>query len=565
MLRPGKIRLGDILVEQGLLTVEQLQFCLDEHRKTGRRLGQVVVDNGIATDEHIGQALAKQLHIPYVNLKNYRLNPNISRLLPELRARRHRAVVLEERDDAFLVGLADPTDLFVHDEIARLLKKDVDLAVVSEEGLFQALNRIYRKGSEISDAARELGQDLGNGPIEFGAVEALSIEDAPVVRLLQSLFEDAVQVGASDIHIEPQAKAVQIRFRMDGVMHFQTEADSKIAPSLSLRLKIMADLDIAEKRLPQDGRFGVSINNQPVDVRLSTMPTQYGESIVMRLLNQAKGMLRLDSIGIPPAMLKRLRQILARPNGLVLVTGPTGSGKTTTLYGALAELNTPERKLITIEDPVEYKLPGINQVQVNEKIELSFARVLRSALRQDPDVVLIGEMRDHETAQVGMQAAMTGHMVFSTLHTNDAISTPDRLLDMEVPRYVMASALQVVIAQRLVRRICQSCSAPYQPTAWELVWLRTELGESAAGHEYKQGTGCSQCSNTGYKGRTGVYEMLEISDEVAEALGKADHVEFHRAAEKQMDGWTLRRHAVQLVLEGKTTVQEGMSVSNQAF
>jgi MSHA biogenesis protein MshE len=558
MSRPGKIRLGDILVEQQLITDEQLQFCLDEQRKTGRRLGQVVVDNGIASEDDICQALARQLRIPYINLKTYNLNPNVVRLLPEIRARRHRAIVLEDRGTSLLVGLSDPTDLFVQDEIARLLKKNIDLAVVSEEALVMALNRTYRKASEINEAARELNQELGTTPLEFGAIETTSVEDAPVVRLLQSLFEDAVQVQASDVHIEPQANGVHIRFRIDGVMHLQTQAESRIAPSLALRLKIMANLDIAEKRLPQDGRFAIRVGNDPVDVRMSTMPTQYGESVVMRLLNQAKGALRLDSIGMPPDMLKRFREILERPNGLVLVTGPTGSGKTTTLYGALAELNTPDRKLITIEDPVEYKLPGVNQVQVNDKIELTFARVLRSSLRQDPDVVLVGEMRDHETAQVGMQAALTGHLVFSTLHTNDAISTPDRLLDMGVPRYIMASALQVVLAQRLVRRICQSCAMPFKPSAREVEWVRAEIGDSALEQKYLRGAGCTHCNGSGYRGRVGVYEMLEMSDELVHLLAGHGGGSFQKAALEQMGEWTLRRQAIRLVQEGATTISEAM-------
>jgi MSHA biogenesis protein MshE len=326
----------------------------------------------------------------------------------------------------------------------------------------------------------------------------------------------------------------------------------------------MANLDISEKRLPQDGRFAVKVGQQQIDVRFSTMPTLFGESIVMRLLNQSKGTLELDAIGMPPDMLKKFREILARPNGLVLVTGPTGSGKTTTLYGALAEINTPERKLITVEDPVEYRLPGINQVQINDKIELTFARVLRSALRQDPDVVLVGEMRDQETAQIGMRAAMTGHLVFSTLHTNDAVSTPVRLLDMGIPAYMMSSALQVVLAQRLVRVICDVCAEPHELTAPEHEWLMAELGNSVNEHRYMRGRGCTHCNGSGYKGRTGVYEMLEMTESLAEVTNEADPGAFIKAAEKQMDGWTLRRYAVQLVTRGRTTVSEAMLISNQA-
>ena len=565
MALPKKIRLGDILVQQKLLTQDQLMLCLSEQKRSGRKLGQAFVDNGFVSEEDICQALSKQFKIPYINLKTFHLDPHAVRLLPEIRARRFRALVLEDRPDSLFIGLADPTDIYVYDEIHRLFKKKIELAVVSEPALFQAISRIYRKTEEITDVARELGQELGDAQIDFAAADsAAGLEDAPVVRLLQTIFDDATQVQASDIHIEPQEDSLQIRFRIDGVMNFQTNSSIKIAPALALRLKIMSNLDISEKRLPQDGRFAMKVGQQKIDVRLSTMPTQFGESIVMRLLNQSKGALRLGAIGMPPDMLKNFREILARPNGLVLVTGPTGSGKTTTLYGALAELNTPDRKLITIEDPVEYKLPGVNQVQVNEKIDLDFARVLRASLRQDPDVVLVGEMRDQETAQIGMRAALTGHLVFSTLHTNDAVSTPNRLLDMGVPAYIMASALQVVLAQRLVRVICDVCHEQHELTLSERKWLKSELGQNIDQHQFKHGRGCSHCNDSGYRGRIGVYEMLEMTETLADIAAQSDHAAFLKAAEKQMDGWTLRRYAVRLASEGKTTVAEAMSISNQA-
>lgn len=565
MARPEKIRLGEILVQQKLLSEEQLQFSLGEQKRTGRKLGRVFVENGFVTEEQISGAIAKQLNIPYINLKFYHLNPDVVRLLPETQARRFRAIALEDRRDSLLIGMADPTDLFAYDEIARSVRRNIELAVVGESDLLQTIDRMYRRTEEISGLARELEQELGDTTVDFGSLAggATGNEDAPVVKLLQSVFEDAAQVRASDIHIEPQAERLQIRFRIDGVLHPQTDADIKIAASLALRLKLMSDLDISEKRMPQDGRFAVKVKNQQIDVRLSTMPTQYGESIVMRLLNQGGGTLKLGSIGMPPDMVKRFQAILQRPNGLVLVTGPTGSGKTTTLYGALAELNSTERKLITVEDPVEYRLPGINQVQVNEKIELTFAKVLRSALRQDPDVILVGEMRDQETAQIGMRAALTGHLVLSTLHTNDAVSTPVRLLDMGVPRYMVASSLQAVLAQRLVRVICESCTEPYTLTAAEREWLKYELGDTVDDRQYLHGRGCSHCNGTGYRGRTGVYEMLEMNSTVADAANHADPAHFLKVAQAQMAGQTLRRHAVALVIAGKSTVAEAMRVSSQ--
>ncbi len=564
MARPEKVRLGEILVQQKLLSEEQLQFALGEQKRTGRKLGRVFVENGLVSEEQISSALASQLQIPYINLKFYNVDPDTVRLLPETQVRRFRAIPLEERGGALLIGMVDPTDLFAYDEIVRLVRRGIALAVVNESELLQTIDRVYRRTEEISGLARELEQDLGDTVVDFGGLGGTpGLEEAPVVKLLQSLFDDASQVRASDIHIEPQEKRLQIRFRIDGVLHLQTEADIRIASALALRLKLMSDLDISEKRLPQDGRFAIRVKQQQIDVRISTMPTQYGESIVMRLLNQSGGILRLDSIGMPPAMVKKFRAIVQRPNGLVLVTGPTGSGKTTTLYGALSELNSMERKLITVEDPVEYRLPGVNQVQVNDKIELDFARVLRSALRQDPDVVLVGEMRDQETAQIGMRAALTGHLVLSTLHTNDAVSTPIRLLDMGVPRYMVATSLQAVLAQRLVRVICESCAHEVEPTAAEREWLKAELGDTVASQRYLHGRGCSHCNGTGYRGRTGVYEMLEMTSAVADAANHPDPAHFLKVAEAQMAGETLRRHAVALVVAGKTTIGEAMRISNQ--
>ncbi|HAV37923.1 MAG TPA: MSHA biogenesis protein MshE [Massilia sp.] len=564
MARPEKIRLGEVLIQQKLLSEEQLNQALADQKRTGRKLGRVFVENGFVTEEQISGALARQLNIPYINLKFYNISDQLVRLLPETAARRFRALVLEDRGETVLVGVSDPTDLFAYDEIARLLKKGVELAVVNETEVLHTIDRIYRRTGEITGLAREVEADVADAFVDFGAMGANpGLEEAPVVKLLQSVFDDAAQVRASDIHIEPQEGRLQIRFRIDGVLHLQTEADIKVATPLALRLKLMADLDISEKRLPQDGRFAVKVRNQRIDVRLSTMPTQYGESVVMRLLNQAGNTLRLESIGMPRKMLERFRAIVGRPNGLVLVTGPTGSGKTTTLYSALAELNSVEKKLITVEDPVEYRLQGINQVQVNEKIELSFARVLRSALRQDPDIVLVGEMRDQETAQIGLRAAMTGHLVLSTLHTNDAASTPLRLMDMGVPRYMVGGSLQAVLAQRLVRVICESCSTVYAPTPPERSWLRAELGDFAEQAQFFHGRGCSHCNGTGYRGRTGVYELLEMTRAVTDAANHPDPAHFLKVAQAEMAGDTLRRHGVQLAVQGRTTIAEAMRISNQ--
>jgi MSHA biogenesis protein MshE len=562
--RPEKLRLGQILVQQQRITEEQLKTALEEQKLLGRRIGRILTDKGIITEEQLAEALARQLNLAYVELRNVNIKREVVLKLPESAARRFRVLVLDDTGATCKVGMADPTDLTAYDEIARILKRDIEIAVVTGTDISRALDSIYRRTEQIAGLAQELGAELGEtNVVDFGTLKP-GLEEAPVVKLLQTVFEDAVQQRASDVHIEPQETKLQIRFRIDGVMHLQTQADARIANALAVRLKLMSGLDISEKRLPQDGRFNVRVRGTQVDVRLSTMPTQYGESSVMRLLNQSSGVLGIDKIGMPAGMVERVRAIIHRSSGMVLVTGPTGSGKTTTLYSALTELNTPERKLITVEDPVEYRLPGVNQVQVNEKIDLGFDRVLRSALRQDPDVILVGEMRDQATVETGMRAAMTGHMVFSTLHTNDAVSTPVRLLDMGAPRYMVALSLQLVIAQRLVSVVCRSCAKEHKLLPNEHEWLRQEFGESVDQHRFMSGSGCSHCNGTGFSGRTGVYEMLEMTNPVVAAANADDVQAFINAARAQMAGRTLRRHAATLAASGATTVNEAMRVSHQA-
>jgi len=564
MGRPEKIRLGDVLVAQKAISQDQLKSALEQQKKSGRKLGRVLIEQGFVNDEQICEAISRQLNIPYINLKFYNFNQEVVRRLPEVQARRFRAIVLEDRRANMLVGMADPTDLFAFDELGKILQREIEVAVVSEALLLQTIDRVYRRTEEISGLAKELERDIGDSYVDFGALGAgVGAEEAPVVKLLQSVFEDAVQVNASDVHIEPQEGKVQIRFRIDGALNPQTDVDSRIGPALVLRLKLMAGLDISEKRLPQDGRLNVIVREQKIDVRMSSMPTQYGESVVLRLLNRKATLQRLDRLGMPGDMLQRFQQLLQRTAGMILVTGPTGSGKTTTLYAALAELNTVDRKILTVEDPVEYRLPGINQVQVNEKIDLSFARVLRSTLRQDPDVLLIGEIRDQETAQIGLRAALTGHLVFSTLHTKDAASTPIRLVDMGAPSYMVATSVHAVIAQRLVRLICESCTEDRGPDAQDGRWLEAVLGSDWAGRKYRHGRGCSHCNGTGYAGRTGVYEMLEMTPDLVRAANKADPNTFIDAAHVHLKGRTLTDHAIALVVAGRTTVSEAIKVAVQ--
>lgn len=557
--RPEKLRLGDVLVQQRLISQEQLQKTLDLQRQTGKKVGRLLIETGIITEELLANGLARQLRIPFVNLKTFPFRADVVKLLPESAARRFRALVLEDKGDSLLLALGDPLDLFAFDELTRLLKRNIAIAAVPETQLALAFDRLYRRTEEISGLARALEKDLGDA-VDFGELTATAgIEGAPVVRLLQSLFEDAIQVGASDVHIEPQEAGLQIRVRVDGVLQTQTLADKRIAGALAQRLKLMAGLDISEKRLPQDGRFSVRLKEQTIDVRLSTLPTSYGESVVMRLLIQGAGMRRLDGIGMPEAMLKRFREVLGRSAGLVLVTGPTGSGKTTTLYAALAEINAAELKVITVEDPVEYRLPGITQVQVNDKIELTFARVLRATLRQDPDVILVGEMRDAETSEIGLRAAITGHLVLSTLHTRDAISTPFRLLDMGVPPFMVATSLQAVIAQRLVRLNCAECAEPQEPSAQEQAWL-TSMVEAGDAVQARRGRGCSACNGTGYAGRQGIYELLEMDAVLTQAASHSDPATFMKLARERMKGHTLAHHVLALVRQGRTSLAEALRI-----
>ena len=568
MARPERIRLGDLLIQEALLTPAQLDEALVDQKKTGRKLGRIFIDRQWVTEVQIAKAVARQLRAPFIDLSSRNLKPEVSALLPETHARRLRALPIENTPGAPLrVAMADPTDLNAYDEVARLTRREIDLAVVAESQLLAALDRVYRGSDAMAGLARELTADIANVEDEIGDLLGLSTattEDAPVVRLLSTMFEQALRSRASDIHIEPQERHLRVRFRIDGVLHVQTEADPKIAGAVALRLKLMSGLDISEKRLPQDGRFHVKLKHSSVDVRISTLPTQHGESVVMRLLNQSAGLLQIDSLGLPPDVAAAVARCLKRPNGMFVVTGPTGSGKTTTLYAALNALNDTERKIITVEDPIEYRLPGLNQVQVMDKIDLSFQRVLRAALRQDPDVILIGEMRDQTTAEIGLRAALTGHLVLSTLHTNDALSTPLRLIDMGVPRYMVALSLHLVLAQRLVRTVCGHCSEPHEPDAHHHEWLRQALGADCdavlATRPFRHGRGCEACNNTGYSGRSGVYEFIEMTQDLVEAMNDGDPARFTQAGRRQMAGRTLRRDALRLALAGRTTLDEAVRV-----
>ena len=560
-----KIRIGDLLVQNGIISEVQLQQALEKQRLSGLRLGRVLVDLGFVEENQFLTFLAQQMDIAFVDLKQFNFDTNLVMCLPEIHARRYRAIVLSENRGQVTVGMADPMDIFAYDEISRILQQNIDVAVVRESELLYTLDLVYRRTEEIASFAEALDEEITEGQFDLAAMTPLAQDgDAPVVKLLQSIFEDAVQVRASDIHIEPDETVLRIRQRVDGVLQEQVMKEKRISAPLVLRLKLMAGLNISEKRLPQDGRFSLLVKKRKLDVRLSTMPIEHGESVVMRLLDQTSGIASLDQVGMPEALLKQFRRLIHIPHGLILVTGPTGSGKTTTLYGALTELNEAGKKIITAEDPVEYRLPRVNQVQVNPKIDLSFARVLRAALRQDPDIILVGEIRDTETAEIALRAAMTGHLVLSTLHTNDAISSAMRLADMGAEGFLAAASLRAVVAQRLVRRLCDNCAVSYQPTLQEQHWLSATLGEERANAlQLKHPHGCHRCNNTGYRGRIGVFELLVLDDPMAEALRTADTSAFIAAAREAPDYTPLAIHALDYAGRGITSLAEVFRVSEQ--
>ncbi len=556
-----KIRVGDLLVEKGIISQEQLMVVLEEQKRSGRKFGRTVIDLGFVAEDKLLLELSSHFSMPYIDISRFQFDSEITRRLPESLARRYRAIILMEEEGQYFVGFVDPLDILAVDEVQRSLQKNIVAAFVKEQDVLNAIDRIYRRTEQIASIAGELDEELSESDLDLESLLAESdATEAPVVRLLQNIFEDAVQVAASDIHIEPDESVLRVRLRVDGELQEQVMKEKRVVSALVSRLKIMSGLDISEKRLPQDGRFNIRILNRSVDVRLSTLPTQYGEAVVMRLLDQSQGILNIQSLGMTPNIVQHFSNLITRPHGLVLVTGPTGSGKSTTLYAALSTLNAENKKIITAEDPVEYRLPRINQVQVNPKIGLSFARILRTALRQDPDIMLIGEMRDNETAEIALRAAMTGHMVLSTLHTNDAISTAVRLMDMGADSYLVASSLRAVIGQRLIRKICENCKSQYDISAQERTWL-LGMGADPDSHAFYQGGGCHHCSNTGYVGRTGVYELLELDDGMLDALRQKNISEFTTLAKNSELYLPLAACALEYAVAGRTTLSEVFKIT----
>ncbi|EGQ9215230.1 GspE/PulE family protein [Vibrio sp. Vb2354] len=553
-------RLGDLLVEEGIVSEEQIQQALNAQRSTGQKLGDALIDLGFITEKQMLDFLSQQLGLPLIDLGRAPVDAEAVQILPEVHARRLRAMVVARNGDTLRVAMSDPADLFIQESLMNLLGQyNLEFIVASERQLISSFDRYYRRTKEIASFAEQLHEEHKDvQSFDYGIDEADS-EEVTVVKLVNSMFEDAVQVGASDIHIEPDDQVLRLRQRIDGVLHETLLNEVNIASALVLRLKLMAHLDISEKRLPQDGRFNIKVRGQSIDIRMSTLPTQYGESVVMRLLNQSAGLRPLEESGLPPDLLARLRRQLARPYGMILVTGPTGSGKTTTLYGALSELNEPGKKIITAEDPVEYRLPRITQVQVNSKIDLTFSRVLRTFLRQDPDIILVGEMRDQETVEIGLRAALTGHLVLSTLHTNDAVDSALRMIDMGAPGYLVASAVRAVVAQRLVRRVCPDCKTEDHLDESRQQWLAGRFPNQVSTIFYK-GAGCQNCNLTGYRGRIGVFEMLELEQEMMDKLRANDAVGFAQAARRSENYKPLLASAMELALQGTVSLDEVMTL-----
>ena len=555
-------RLGELLLRDQIISPEQLQRAQEESRKSGDRLGNALIKTGAIPEEDLTQFLSKQYGVPAVNLAEFDIDPEVIALVPKDVAIRHRVVPVNRAGSSLIVAIADPSNILAIDDLKFVTGYNIEAVVASDVGISDAIERYYNKKKELdlAQVMNEIQDEVevvagGEAEINLSDLERAA-EDAPVVRLCNHLLLSAIQKGASDIHVEPYEKSYRVRFRIDGVLHEEMSPPVKLKAALSSRLKIMAHLDIAERRLPQDGRIKLRVDaDKEMDFRVSVLPTLFGEKIVLRLLDKGNLQLDMTKLGFEPDQLGDFKHAIESPYGMVLVTGPTGSGKTTTLYSALSELNTLTDNICTAEDPVEYNLPGINQVQMHEDIGLNFAAALRSFLRQDPDIIMIGEIRDFETAEIAIKAALTGHLVLSTLHTNDAPSTITRLLNMGVEPFLVTASVQLVQAQRLVRRICAACKQPMETPRDELKSLGAgdQEIETASCH---RGVGCQVCGGSGYKGRVALYEVMPFKDALKElVLQGAAAVEIKGEAIRQ-GMRTLRMSGVRKICEGVTSVDE---------
>ena len=558
-------RIGQILVDLGFLTEEQRDMLLEEQQqRAGEMFGQIAISMGLINDEQLVQALAEQMNMPVIGLADIVIQPEVLQYVTEPMAQLYRIVPVSFDDNTLTIAMCDPQKLSIIDELRSFLGMNIEAMVATERDVLKALDRYYAVGGEsVETLIAGMEQDaelmaavhaLDAGALDLTSVEALA-DSAPVRKLLNMVLLLAIKDHASDLHFEPFEKEFKIRIRADGVLYEMVPPPRHLAFAITTRIKVMADLDIAERRLPQDGRIRLTVGGHPVDLRISVLPTMFGESVVMRILDRSVVMLDLNVVGMPAPVLVGFREMIRRPNGIVLVTGPTGSGKTTTLYGALNELNVVGDKLITTEDPVEYDIDGIVQRPIDAAIGNTFAQCLRSILRQDPDKILVGEIRDLETAEIAVQASLTGHMVFSTLHTNDAPSTVTRLRDMGVPAFLITATLEGILAQRLVRRICKECKERTMPGTDTLAQLFL-APDDVTDKKFFHGRGCAACNNTGFKGRVGLFEFMPTTDEIREIINRSGSTAQIRDAAMRTGMHPLRDSGLEKVYSGVTTIEE---------
>lgn len=560
--------LDDMIKERQLITPQQMAEVREEHERTGKPLTQIIVDFGLMNEEQLLRAVADYLNLEFVRLEDIELPQSVIKLMPSDVARTYAAVPVSLNGNVVTVVVQDPYNPHLVEELSWVLGKDVQVAAASPKKIEEAISKHY---GEESESMKELLADMENQlsnislmttPSAAGSIsEAAAIEElasqAPIVRFVNLILLQAVQDRASDIHFEPFEDEFKIRYRVDGALYELAPPPKHLALPVISRIKVMSNLNIAERRLPQDGRIQINIAGKQVDLRVSALPTRYGESVVLRVLDRTAVGLKLENLGMPPAMIETIRELIRIPNGIIIVTGPTGSGKTTTLYSCLQEVNTIDVKILTAEDPVEYDLEGIMQVPVREAVGMTFARALRSFLRMDPDICMVGEMRDLETAQISIQASLTGHLVFSTLHTNDASGAVTRMIDMGVEPFLITSSLEAVLAQRLVRTICKKCKVAYDPPPAVLSDLGLTI-EDTGGRPLHYGKGCAECNETGYRGRKGLFELLVISEPLRELVNQRAPTSVIRARAMELGMTTLRQAGVRSIMDGETTVEEVM-------
>ena len=559
-------RLGQILADLGLIDEEQLQEMLAEQEaRGGELLGRVGVSLGFFSDEQLGEALAEQWNTVFVTLYDKQITHSLVDIISKTMAEMYRVVPLELEDNQLTIATADPQKIQIADELRVFLGYEIHVVVATDAEIDKAIETFYSgEVDTVESIVEELEEDkdlaeaskglLEDGPIDLTSAEAMA-DSAPVRKLLNLVLLMAIKENASDIHLEPFESEFKIRMKSDGVLQEMVPPPKHLSFAITTRIKVMANLDIAERRMPQDGRIELSVSGHPVDLRVSVLPTLFGESVVMRVLDRGVVSLDLDKLGMDDDILRPFREIIKRPNGIILVTGPTGSGKTTTLYSALSELNEPDDKIITTEDPIEYDIEGIVQVPIDSDIGVTFASALRAILRQDPDRILVGEIRDVETAEIAIQAALTGHMVFSTLHTNDSPATVTRLRDMGVQPFLITATVEAILAQRLVRRICKECKEEYIPDAETLADLEL-TSDQIVGKTFYRGSGCDKCSGSGYKGRLGLYELLVMTDELRDLVVRNASTEEIRDLARKAGMVTLRDSGMVNMFEGHTTADE---------